>query len=651
MASALPDSQTKNPLLPRPTSSANTLEPEGLSTVYEVPHHDESKRDGRSLEKQVSITRASGVSQDVSLDSSIGQGYDEKLLAPAPQHPRNLGSTQAAQQAWHRAERPVTPLRNGTSIYQDIGPDRLSNKTTSPRKEKKGGIKNTLRRMFGRRSTRDRISVPNVAMYPRHVGYMHCEDVQWMALTWDQNPEEFITSATDVKAKRIASMPARRVSRASGLSSHPPQQVATSPPVDKSLPAPPPPERPPPGRPERPRRSSVPSLIWTKEEVRQVGAAVTGLGLQTAPAEQTLDAANIGFAVTNGSNPRRRSRSVGAFRESEHRMSPIQWRRYRRRSDEIRYWRASSDLTSLGRKGIDSPVAAQKDDNDVTDEEVIIEEHNGDFNFELQGDTLHTQERIGLEERIVTLEIKLMDFEFALSKMQAEPNSLSTRHPRPVGTIVRQESVDEYGSSVRPQIPLESSPSMLQETPPTGQSQWVKDITPKQRPTSVATTLKPGPNDHPEVPRKESIDRSTRSSLTGLTIDHYTTLITLLRNEQSARQRLEQQVSILQGRIDAMSPPASSHSHGNSISQHPHSRSLSSTQRRQGFVDLRGGKQVRQAPPRSSSYSTNETDTDDDNFHDAYVTPNVDTPMERERGEYERGAFDKIIGVEEGMAF
>ena len=59
---------------------------------------------------------------------------------------------------------------------------------------------------------------------------------------------------------------------------------------------------------------------------------------------------------------------------------------------------------------------------------------------------------------------------------------------------------------------------------------------------------------------------------------------------------------------------------------------------------------MRALRPRSSSYSTNETDTDDDAFHDAYVTPNI-TPVERERGEYERGAFDRIVGVEEGMAF
>ncbi len=444
-------------------------------------------------------------------------------------------------------------------------------------------------------------------------------------------------------------MPAQGVLRTSGLSSHPPYQAAPSPPV-MNVPPPPPPERRPPERPARPRRASVPSLVLNKQEMEAVDAAVTGLGLQNAQEQQTLDAENIGFAVTNGSNPRRRSRSVGAFRDSEHRMSPIQWRRWRRRSDEIRYWRASSDLTSLGIKGLDSPSMAQKihdDDDDAPDEEEGgIREENGDFNFGLQGDALQNQERIGLEERIVTLEIKLMDFEYAISKMQAESSSPSRR----LSENERQDSVDKNLSSDQPQAPIEHSPSLPHETPPLTSSQWIKDITPQPRPTSVATTLKPSYTSQPPVPRKNSIDRSTHSSLTGLTIDHYTTLITILRNEQSARQRLERQVSILQGRLDALSPPHSSHSDVHSISQHSHSRSLSASQRRHAFADLRGGKQMRALRPRSSSYSTNETDTDDDAFHDAYVTPNI-TPVERERGEYERGAFDRIVGVEEGMAF
>ena len=372
-----------------------------------------------------------------------------------------------------------------------------------------------------------------------------------------------------------------------------------------------------------------------------VESAMTGLGLQNT-SEPGADAQNIGFAVTNGSNPKRRSRSAGAFRDSEHRMSPIQWRRFRRRSDEIRYWRQSTDLTTLGLKDFDSPNLAQKDDVDVAHDNVgEIEETNRDFNFGLSGEPMPNQERIGLEERIVTLEIKLMDFEYALSKFQAGSIRSSRRHSHPT---------DIYFSD-QPPASAEPSPALSLETPPMSPSKFAYDATPKQRPTSVATTMKPINSGNTSTHHKDnSIDRSVRSSLAGLTIDHYTTLITLIRHEQVARVRLEQQVSMLQRRLEQMSSLSQSQSTANSLSQHSRTRSLSSSRRRQGFVDIgdRGRGPIWQQRPRSSSYSTTETDTDDSTYHDVYVTPDI-TPVER--GEYERGAFDRVAGVEEGMAF
>ena len=648
-------SRTETSPLTGPSSLGSAVDPQGLSTVPEVPSRGANYHGDGSLDKRLhSNTQPLGDSRDASLESSIGRSYEEKQSEPTAQHLRHRDpTTQTARRAWQRPEGPSSPQQNGHGNYRDMGPNRLSTKPTPPKKEKKGGLRNTLRRMFGRRSTRDRISVPNPPVYPRHVSLDQVLVIVREAVNTQQDPTEFITSATDIKVKRAASMPVPATLRSSGLSSHPPFQVAPSPPPTMKVPPPPAPERPPPERPERPRRASVPSLTFSKQEMEAVDAAMTGLGVQAAQEQQMPDAENIGFAVTNGSNPRRRSRSVGAYRDSDHRTSPIQWRRWRRRSDEIKYWRASSDLTSLGIKGLDSPVTAQKEDNDTVDErEAAHEEHNGNFNFGLHGDTLHNQERVGLEERIVTLEIKLMDFEYALSKMQAEASLPSRRHSQPIEALERQDSHDSNHSLQQSKAPLDPAQSTPQATPPIPSSQWVKDITPQPRPISVATTLKPGHAGQPGLPRNDSIDRSARSSLASLTIDHYTTLITLLRNEQSARRNLEQQVSILQGRLDALSPPHSSHSQDYSISQqsHSHSRSLSSSQRRQGFVDLRGGKreQIRPLRPRSSSYSTNETDTDDDAFHDVYATPNI-TPSER--GEYERGAFDRVAGVEEGMAF
>ena len=331
-------------------------------------------------------------------------------------------------------------------------------------------------------------------------------------------------------------------------------------------------------------------------------------------------------------------------------MSPIQWRRWRRRSDEIKYWRQSTDLGALGIKRLESPEQGQKDDVDAAEKD---DGHPGqpsdEFNFGLPADAMQNQDRVGLEERMVTLEIKLMDFEYAISKLQAGSTSPSRRHSERIEMAGRQNSVDSYLASDHRQAPIEASPSLPLETPPVSPLKFVSESTPQQRPTSVATTLKAGASGPYTSASKGPVESSTRSSLTGLTIEHYTTLITLIRHEQSSRVRLEQQVSLLQQQLDLISPSHSSQSHSHSLPQHSHSRSLSSQHRRQGFVDVGSrGVHYRQPRPRSSSYSTNGTDTDDDTYHDVYVTPDV-TPVER--GEYERGAFERVAGVGEGMAF
>ncbi|KAL6715880.1 hypothetical protein ACLMJK_006841 [Lecanora helva] len=633
--STSPYSRTETSPLTGPSSLGSTIDPQGLSTVPEVPSQSVHYHGNESLDNALrSAIHGPGDSHNGSVESSIGYSYDGKHPETPPQHLRHTASPgQAAGRAWQHSEGTGSSLQNGHGNHREMRSNRLSTKAISPKKEKRGGVRNTLRRMFGRKSTRDRISAPNPTVYPRH------------------DPNEFITSATDIKAKRIASMPVPDALRTSGLSSHPPNQDPQSPPPSMKAQPPPPPKRPPPEQPQRPRRASVPGFMLSKQDTDAEDDAVAGMKAQIPREQHEPDEENIGFAVTNGSNPKRRSRSVGDARDLEHRMSPIQWRRLRRRSDEIRYWRASSDLVHLGERGQDSPVMAQKADNDADDEvESAHEDHNGDFNFGLQENTLHDQERIGLEERIVTLEIKLMDFEYALSKMQAETSLPLRRHSQPPGVGERQQSSSSYASDNYVHTSVEPSLSTPRGTPTMTSSQWFKETTPRTRPISVATTFKAGHGGQSGVPRKESLDQSVRSSLATLTIDHYTTLITLLRNEQSARRRLEQQVSILQGRLDAFSPPHSSHSQLNTLPQqsHSHSRSLSSSQRRQGYIDLRGGKQMSNTHPSVSSYSTNESDTDDDAFHDAYVTPNI-TPSER--GEYERGAFDRIPGVEEGMCF
>ncbi|KAL8910470.1 MAG: hypothetical protein Q9171_004221 [Xanthocarpia ochracea] len=534
-----------------------------------------------------------------------------------------------------------------------------------PKKPRSGGFRNTFRRLFGRKSPKDRISLPAPASYPRH------------------DPNEFITSAVDVAKQRSASVPTQTVLRTSALGSHSPFPVplpaASS--VTESI-GPQRPERSPPLPPTRPRRTSLPSVILNPQEGAEIGDQLPGLGFHDVR-EKVLDHGSIGFAVTSGSNPKRRSKSADDLREGakEHRMSPIQWRRWRRRSDEIRYWRESADETVPGfiapesrqpspehalvrRQGFveQTPPMPQEEEHEARP-------HPSDFNFGLSPGAMHSQEHISLEERLVTLEIKLMDFEYAISKLQADIKSVDIKSPTEDISQHYEASPQPPSNSTFLQPPprpvLMSSPTSNYDQSPEstpGLQQLPFGIhgpanQPQPRPTSIATTLKPAHG-----------DRSSRNSMTELTIEHYTTLITLIRREQSARIRLEDQVTILQQEIQSMKSPSQ-----NSLREIQDARrqhQYSSTASISGYrrYDSPDDHRIHYTPPerrpysrdsnerylikqrqhhkrlddRSRSRSTHNagTDTDDESFHEVYVTP-------VERGEFERPDLDG----EEGLAF
>ena len=407
----------------------------------------------------------------------------------------------------------------------------------------------------------------------------------------------------------------------------------------------------------------MPSVILSSQEAEDINNALTGLGLQDA-GDQFVDGHDIGFAVTSGSNPKRRSRSVDDYRSTakENLMSPIQWRQWRRRSDEIKYWRESttedepaiieqSHLAKAEREAITTNTAT-KAASEVGDENGRpYEAHNQDFNFGLPIEDLQGNEHIDLEERMITLELKLMDFDYAISKLQAGSFPSLDRHERaeaiPMGSshtrsVSDQPRVQSFKSG-EPFIETSPSLSYYQSDRNLGfrpgsflaAGSDPSTIHSRPRPVSIATTLRAsGARQHSSSGARGSLDRSSRSSITQLTIEHYTTLITLIRREQSARIRLEDQVTQLQRQVEnlqAHSPSPRSRREQQNLGRH---FSPDDVSRPYGL-----GFDGRRSRGRSSNYS-GATDTDDDNFHDVYVTP-------IERGEFERNDFDG----EEGVAF
>lgn len=621
-------------------------------------------------------TRTSHGPGSSSLDTSIDPGprfaESKSRIAPPIEPPSRPISRKGPKSRVQ--ERPVwSSVLNADGTPESLrnGPSRASmNGITPLRKPKSGGLRNTFRRLFGRKSAKDRISLPAPVGYPRH------------------DPNEFITSAVDIAKQRSASVPTQTVLRSSALGSHSPFPVPV--PVAPSIRdsgIPPRPERSPPPAPVRPRRASVPTATLNSQEGGEIGDQLPGLGLHDLQ-DRRPEHANIGFAVTSGSNPKRRSRSADDLREGtkEHRMSPIQWRRWRRRSDEIRYWRESADETSPDfvapesrQPSPDRTLARRQGFVEQTPPMPEEREHSpvpeaGEFNFGLSAGAMQSQENVSLEERLVTLEIKLMDFEYAISKLQADIKYVDVKSPT-------EDISQHYEAS--PHAP--SNPTFLQppskpvpESSPTSNYDQSPESTPgvqqlpfgvhhpanqpKPRPSSIATTLKPARS-----------DRNSRNSMTELTIEHYTTLITLIRREQSARIRLEDQVSELQQELQSLKAPSPSslrdirdarrqHQHSSPICHSDYGRRYDSPEdhrrhytppeenRRPYSRDSNERYLIRQQRQQQQMYNdersrsrsnyNDETDTDEETFHEVYVTP-------VERGEFERG---DLVG-EEGLAF
>ncbi|KAL8820487.1 MAG: hypothetical protein Q9191_007506 [Dirinaria sp. TL-2023a] len=577
------------------------------------------------------------------MSGSVGKIHVEKVREQSPRTVIRRPSTarSSGRKPSSKEEEPAS-MRNGTNHTSMVE----TSIQAASKKRKKGGLGTVIRRLFGRRSVKNRISLPAPVNHQKH------------------DPHTFITSPSDLKPQRAASVPSANILRTSALGSHSPFVLSI--PKDSRISnngVPKQPERPPPERPARPRRASLPSVILSSQEAEDINNALTGLGLHDG-GDQVFDGRDIGFAITSGSNPKRRSRSVGDYRSTakEHRMSPIQWRQWRRRSDEIKYWRESAtgdEPASSGRSGFieteHEPTSADPATKAASEPggegDRPFEAHSHEFNFGLPISDIQGNEHIGLEERMITLELKLMDFDYAISKLQAGSFPPLNRHGRveafPTGSAHTRSVSDQ------PQIQsskaggpfVETSPSLTyyhgDENPgfqgdsslATGPD--LTTIQPRPRPASIATTLKAsGAGHYSSSGVRSSIDRSSRSSITQLTIEHYTTLITLIRREQSARMRLEDQVTQLQRQVEALE--ASSSSPRSRREQQALGRHFSPDDicRPYGF-----GFDVRQRRGRSSNYS-GDTDTDDDNFHEVYVTP-------VERGEFERDDFDG----EEGVAF
>jgi len=355
----------------------------------------------------------------------------------------------------------------------------------------------------------------------------------------------------------------------------------------------------------RPRRSTTPSRLY--EPTRSPGY-MNWAGLSPRPASSHARDSGaftgvdsdgpIGYAVTSGSRPNRRSRSLGHLRDAavQHGV--------RRRSDEIRYWRES--YPSYDPEAM-SPMSSQhRPENDfrpITQggeppQEEEKHEAPQPFNFgplgELAG--MKITQAASLDSRVSTLEARLDRMEKAIANLH-DRISVSTLPLRDYPIRPRTDSSDQsfprhapnrmYQLTHNPQADTSyrmekqsyeiSRPSTMSTQPSKNQSYeelsprpthlWSPESAPAPgiplsrsnlsarhsesmgRPLSTSTTIRGIASSSPSRTPDRTLSMSKNGSLTA---HHYSALLNLITAEQSARQTLEAQVASLQQQLQTL---------------------------------------------------------------------------------------------------
>ena len=170
-------SQTNTSPLTGPSSFGSAFDAQGLPTVHEVAYHKTSHDFSSMDHRLLSMRRpsgGSGGSRNGSAGSSVGRSFDDKLLEAPPMPYGYSAQAKAAPNSHPSFEDAPVVMTNGNGTHHQEPPKtdqhRRLSKAHGSRKDKKGGFRNTIRRMLGiQRSSKDRISMPNPTVYPRHV--------------------------------------------------------------------------------------------------------------------------------------------------------------------------------------------------------------------------------------------------------------------------------------------------------------------------------------------------------------------------------------------------------------------------------------------------------------------------------------------------
>lgn len=286
------------------------------------------------------------------------------------------------------------------------------------------------------------------------------------------------------------------------------------------------------------RRNTLPSLVFSEEEPREISLD-QGHGDGAAKEPENL---RVRRALRN----KRRSRSTNSLQRkaNEHRMSPIQWTR---RSAEITYlgspvFGAVSDSELSFRSPTRATVASVTKADELCDAPV---DNDNDVEQQTEvesvppsvGNLVHTMQNhdnLTLEQRVTTLEVKLIDLEFAIARLQDKrgDSSPTNKSKKSLTPDAGRQPTNKHSPSFSPGFSSSHNSSRISE----------------DRPVSTGTVRpslhRSGTYQSPSSPHVDSGS--------SISIEQYSALITLLRREQSARRTLEGQVSSLRDDIQQL---------------------------------------------------------------------------------------------------
>jgi hypothetical protein len=487
--------------------------------------------------------------------------------------------------------RPITTTTDRTASYD---PGHASNgKATCPG-QRKGSIRNVVRKIFGRsRSSRLVTPIQQHTTPPRHAYHRsepHGLPTAHETAGDDQEdaihvPQRALSTPMHIDIPSIRSTKVR-----SPYAVEFPKSARLKP-LEISSPF------------EVPsialrRRKTLPSLLIAGDDAVAIAAAAKKSELPPMPARASAEIlrqtpiSEIGLAIS-GVKEKRRSRSAGGMRTRD---SGVASEPERERSEEIRFWRESQQGSVLRASGFTVPFSVpppeeqERDDKWQNNKDHGPLTPTGDLADSPQGlriashsrqDTLGTLDGStqlnfrstsglsrDLEDRVAQLEANLQFFQRSLNKLQADRNRRTV--------IVGDYPPVDQRKSYR-------TPSMLADDLRVPSD--CMDADAEQQFDALRTTTAPEPRspiaDYPPVPPLpgqndyDSLDSPTRASRpsnsrkpSNLIINNpnvtFKSLYQMLADERSARRRLETQMRTLHTDIQDLQQQVSTKTYPNS---------------------------------------------------------------------------------------